>query len=867
MFAQSGLWLSRAARIGALSALAGAFFPARPAPAATLSVPAPEAVLGFVPGEDRKLAGWSQVLDYLRALDAASMRVSVEEVGKTTGGRPFVIATVTSEANHARLEEIRRTNARLADPRGLGDDDAESLLRSGKVIVAMAYSVHSTEVGGTLAALRLLHRLAASDDEHVRAILDATVLLVIPSHNPDGTDIVNDWYRKQLGTPFEGTSPPVLYHPYAGHDNNRDWYAFTQQETLLTVRHLHQRWHPQILHDVHQMGARGARLFLPPYTDPWEPNVDPVLTAAVNALGAHVASRLTTAGRTGVVTGALFDAWTPARAYPHTHGGVRFLSETASARIASPLELKFAELDARGPEYDPRVASANFPAPWPGGTWRLADIVETQLQVSLAILEHAAKNREHWLRTALAASRRAVARREPFAFLIPAEQRDPSAARRLVSVLRTGEVEVEQARAPFQAAERRYPAGTLVVRLQQPAGGFAKMLLERQRYPERRAYDGGPPKAPYDVTAHTLSLLLGVEVESVAAPFEADLTSAGGQPFEPGRVEGHGPRFALSHTSGDFVALGRLLAKGVEAAWALEPFEEGGRRFPVGTLLVRGSARRTLEPLAAELGIVARSVRARPKSLSLRAPRVGLYRSWVPSMDEGWTRFVFEKEMGVAFQSLADRDVRAGGLAARYDVIVLPDQAPLTLRSGHAKGSMPEPYTGGLGVEGGEALRAFVETGGTLVALDSASGYAIEQLRLRVRDTLAGVDAKSFYCPGSILRASVDTAQPLAHGLPPTVPVWFESSPAFEVEAGTVVARYDDADPLLSGWLLGGERLRGRAALARVPLGKGSVVLFGFRPQYRAQSRATYVALLNALYLSAARPSAASPMPLPGGGA
>jgi hypothetical protein len=823
------------------------------APAAT-GVPAPESVLGFVPGEDRKLAGWGQVLEYLRALDAASGRVSVEEVGKTTEGRPFVIATVTSEANHARLEEIRRTNARLADPRGLSDAEAERLVQSGKTTIAMAYSIHSTEVGGTLTSLRLLHRLAASDDERVRAMLDQTVLLVIPSHNPDGTDIVNEWYRKQLGTPFEGTAPPVLYQRFTGHDNNRDWYMFTQAETLLTVRHLYQRWHPQIFHDVHQMGSRGARLFVPPYTDPWEPNVDPALTAAVGALGSHVASRLTTAGRTGVVTGALFDAWTPARAYPHMHGGVRILSETASARIASPLEVKPQDLEGRGSEYDPRSASANFPAPWPGGNWRLADIVETQLQASFAILEHAAQHREHWLRTSLAVNRRAVARREPFAVLIPAEQRDPSAARRLVAVLQTGAVEVERAQKPFDADARRYPAGTLVVRMQQPASSFAKALLETQRYPERREYAGGPPKAPYDVTAHTLPLLLGVEVVTVAAPFAAELAPADEQPFAMGRVEGRGPRYALSHATGDLVALGRLLARRVDVRWTLEAFDEGGRRFPAGTLLVAGSARRALEPLTGELGIAARSVKAQPRSLSLRTPRVGLYRSWVPSMDEGWTRFVFEKEMGVAYQSLADSDIRAGRLAERFDAIVLPDQSAAALRAGHARGAMPEEYTGGLGPEGALALVAFVEAGGTLVALDSAAGYAIETLGLKVKDALAGVDAKTFFCPGSILSTSVDTAHPLAHGLQETAAVWFEASPAFDVDEGHVIARYGEGDPLLSGWLLGGERLHRRAALVEVPRGRGRVVLFGFRPQYRAQSRATYVPLLNALYLSAARP-------------
>ncbi len=839
--------------VSASLALSAAVLLAPSAPAAT-AVPTPESVLGFVPGDDRKLVDWGQVLEYLKALDAASDRVSVEEVGKTTQGRPFVIVTVTSEANQARLEEIRVANARIADPRSLGDEEAERLVRDGKAIVAMAFSIHSTEVGGTLASLRLLHHLASSDDPRVRAMLDGAVLLVLPSHNPDGTDLVAEWYRRQLGTPFEGTSPPVLYHPYAGHDNNRDWYMFTQPETRLTVRHLYHRWHPQIVHDVHQMGSRGARIFVPPYADPWEPNVDGALVAAAGALGSHVASRLTTLGRTGVVTGSIFDAWTPGRAYPHTHGGVRLLSETASARLATPIEVKPEELERRGSGYDPRTTSARFPAPWPGGTWRLGDIVETQFQASLAILEHAAGNREHWLRTALAVNRRAIARTEPFAFVVPAGQRDPAAVARLLEVLRLGEVEVHRARAPFEAGGARYEAGSWVIRMQQPASGFAKTLLERQRYPDLREHASDQPRRPYDVTAHTLPLLLGVEVDAVSAPFEAALEPVEEPGVVPGRVEGTGPRLALGHASGDLVALSHLLERGVKVRWALEPFTDAGRSFPAGTLLVPASARRFVASLASELGVLARAVRAEPRAFRLRRPRVGLYRSWVPSMDDGWTRFVFEKEVGVAYAELHDREVRAGRLRERFDAIVLPDQPPGALLNGHAPGTMPGEYTGGLGAEGVAALRAFVEAGGTLVAFDSASGFAIEQLRLPVKNVLAGVEPAAFFCPGSILKVKVDATRPLAHGLPETTPVWFEGSPAFDVETGTVVARYADEDPLLSGWLLGGGRLKGRAALVEVPLGKGRVVLFGFRPQYRAQSRVTYAALLNALYLSAAGP-------------
>jgi hypothetical protein len=381
------------------------------------------------------------------------------------------------------------------------------------------------------------------------------------------------------------------------------------------------------------------------------------------------------------------------------------------------------------------------------------------------------------------------------------------------------------------------------------------MLLERQVYPDLRDYPGGPPKQPYDVTAHTLPLLFGVDVDTVKAPFEAELAPLGDAALPKGRVEGRGPRLALGHASGELVALSRLLAAGVPVRWTLEPVEEGGRRFPPGTLVVPASAKRKLEPLAVELGIVARGMQAEPRSLTLRTPRVGLYRSYVPSMDEGWTRYVFEKEMAVPYQPLVDKDVRAGRLAERFDAIVLPDQTAAALRDGHAKGSMPDEYTGGLGDPGAAALRAFVEAGGTLVALDSASAYAIEALSLPIKNALGGVDSKSFYCPGSILRVNVDTRRPIAHGLPAELPIWFEGSPAFESGSGTSLARYgDDDDPLLSGFLLGGERLRGKAALVEVPLGRGKVVLFGFRPQYRAQSRVTYAVLLNTLYLSAARP-------------
>ncbi|HET6896821.1 MAG TPA: M14 family zinc carboxypeptidase, partial [Vicinamibacteria bacterium] len=426
---------------------------------ASAAPPSPESVLGFRPGADRQLADWTQIVDYFRRLDAASDRVRVEEVGRTTEDRPFLVAVITSEANMARLEEIRRANLRLADPRGLTADEAQRLIATGKAIVGVNHGIHSDEVAATQTAMETAYALASGDSAEVREILDNTVVVMIPSHNPDGTQRVTEWYRATLGKPWEGHDPPFLYQKYTGHDNNRDWYMFTQRESRLTLKGLYDPWRPQIVHDLHQMGARAARLFAPPYVDPWEPNVDPALIAAVNALGTHVAARLTSEGHKGVAVDAIYDAWSPSRAYPHSHGGVRLLTESAEARMATPIEVPFENLEP-GIGYDPRVRSWNFPNPWPGGAWSVRDIMNDQGAATRAILVHAARNREYWLRTFYEVNRRASERREPFAFVVPSGQKDPLATAKLLEVMRLGGVEVQRARSSFTAEGRTFAAGS-----------------------------------------------------------------------------------------------------------------------------------------------------------------------------------------------------------------------------------------------------------------------------------------------------------------------------------------------------------------------------------------------------------------------
>ncbi len=726
----------------------------------------PADVLGFTPGDDRKLASWAQMVDYFRELDAASARVKFEELGKTTLGRPFVLATISAPENLARLNEFKEIQRQLADPRTLGanaDRKAAQLIARGKTIVLITCGIHSTEVGSNLASMLIADRLASSDEPEIQRILQNCIVLLVPSLNPDGVDIVKEWYDKTLGTPYEGTSPPELYHKYTGHDNNRDWYAFTQVETQLTVDKVHNVWHPQIVHDIHQQGAEGSRLFLPPYMKPVEPNVPPQIVAGYTELGNYMAADLRAKGFKGITTDSTYDAWTPARAYSHYHGGVRILSETASARLATPTSVKFADLRSRE-GYDPQKESANFGPIWPGGPWHLRDITNYMTTGAFALLRHAAEHRTEWLQRFYAIGKDAVRPRkagELFGFVFDAGGRGSEQLRSIF----------EEAGVKFSAADHGY-----LVRMDQPYGAFAKALLEPQHYPNLRDEQGNPIQ-PYDVTAHTLSLLFGVNATQVFAPFRAK-----------------------------------------PAKWGVNGADYGACRNV--------------------------------------SSRNAVYKSHVPALDEGWTRWVLDTEKDrrcVIYSSLEDTEMRAGNLRAKFDAIIIPDQQARTILNGYRQGTMPPELTGGLGEAGVKALREFVEAGGTLVALNDASDFAIEQLKLPVRDITDGLKQTEYYAPGSILRTELDTTHPIASGMPRESIAWVENSPVFEVDARDmtrvhIIARYPiDHDPLLSGWLLGGRKLWGKAALVEVTLGKGHIYLFGFRPQYRGQSLATYPLLFNAL--------------------
>jgi hypothetical protein len=761
------------------------------AAAVAQKVPTPKDVLGFTPGDDRKLASWNQVLDYFQKLEDSSPRVKFDAIGKTTLDRPFVYATISSPENLRNLEKYKRINKQLADPRLIGRSDtrAKTLIKQGRSIVLITFGIHSTEVGSTLSSMLIAHRLASSNDPKIKKILDENIILLVPSLNPDGVDIVKSWYDKTLGTPFEGTTQPELYHHYIGHDNNRDWYIFSQIETKLTVDKLHNVWHPQIVHDVHQQGPNGARLFLPPYMDPVEPNVPKRIVEGYTELGNYIAEELRKDGFKGITTGTSYDAWTPARAYSHYHAGVRILTESASVRLATPTSVKFDDLEVEAGGADTKKESEKFGPVWPGGEWRLSDITRQMTEGAFKLLEHSADNREKWLTDFYQIGKDATRvrnRDEVAGYVIRGKELrdgnptwDHYGRQMIIDILKRGGVEMRDI-SGRQSSGAVFPKGSVFIPMNQPYGAFAKTLLERQSYPNLLDEKGSPIR-PYDVTAHTLPLLMGAEVEAVTERFLPRSVGSVAPPVVP-------------------------------------------------------NCPRTRD--------------ARPSAL--------LYKSHVASMDEGWTRFIMNNaasyigKCGPSFMNVTDSEIRSGEAFGGVKAVIFPDQTPNQIFRGHAKNTMPEEYTGGLGAEGVESLKRFVREGGTVVFFNRASRFAIREFGLPIRDVTEGLSNRDFYIPGSILRTKVDTLNPLAEGIPADSIAWFENSPVFDVAVGSnvkVVARYpENADEiLLSGWALGAERLTGKAAMVEAPYGKGRLILFGFRPQYRAQSIATMPMIFNAI--------------------
>lgn len=813
-------------------------------------VPAPREHFGFTPGDDSKLADYQQVLSYFQKLEKSSNRIRLATFGKSSHGKPMVVAFLSDPANLARLDEHRIRNRRLA----LGQatpEEARKLAAEGKAIVWIDSGLHASEVAPVQHAPHLAYRMLTDESPEARRIRQNVILMQVPVINPDGLDWIAHWWRKNAGTPHEGAPLPHLYQKYAGHDNNRDWFMLNLDETRHVTRLLFQEWFPHIVYNQHQAPPFPARIFVPPYAEPLNPHIPAPVMEGIHLIGSAMKERFARENKPGVLSYWGFDGWWNGglRSSPAFHNMHGILTETAGAGPA-PRTYRLSELPDRfGNGMPTREPSIFYQRPWLGGSWTLRDAVDYMLTADMAILELAANRPEHFLFKAwdlAQASIEAGRKGKPFAYVVPAEQWDKRASAEMLQRLSLAGVVVQQARSPFTANGKQYPAGSYVLPAGQPFRAYLMDLMEPHQYPEIRAGQSGPTKRPYDVAGWTMRMMMGVTVDRVDTPFEAPLHN------DPDlRL----PEPTLDHRdTGSYLATIRLLDEGKRVRWAAD-----------GTVLAEGRSPAAAFDAAA---------------WELQKPRVGLYEPHTANMDTGWTEWLLDY-FRIPIVKLKNEEFRKGALRQRFDTIVLASQTAASIlhgtrpgegRAGAVTAPQRPEYSGGITLAGLAALDEFVRAGGTLLAFDTATELPVQffplplTARLRSRDEGETRDDGSgggFYSPGSLLRMTVDPAHPLAFGMPKDSHLFTSGGQAWDVtlladfnkgdrEVKTVV-RYAAKDLLASGWVSGERAVMGKAAMVQARHGQGNVVLFGFRPQFRGQSFATFKLVLNAIYLGSAK--------------
>lgn len=767
------------------------------------SVPAPKSVLGFHPTDDKTIADWSQITNYFQKLDSASNKVLVKEIGKSTLGKPLIAAFISSPENIKNLEKYRQINAKLANPQMIKSAaEATDLIKNGKTVVSISCSIHANEIVASQMSMNLAYELASATDAETQEILQNTILLLIPSSNPDGVDLVGNWYRKTLNTKAEGTIPPELYHHYAGHDNNRDWFMMNLKETQAITKLYWQEWFPQIVYDVHQQGSTASRFTIPPFFDPPNPRVAPSILREVGLIGYKMAADLQAEGIAGVATNSVYDTWWHGgfRSAPYYHNSIGILSEAASANLMSPVTITKEQLQKSRPSRGlPSLieTATNFPEAWEGGVWRAADIARIEMIASRGLLQMAAKFRPRYLQNFYNLGKANLTRQsdEPLAYVITAGQPTEETISRFLEILMWQGIEVYEMTNELYLVHDKtkprefheMPARSFFIWVNQPQKNNILSLFEKQVYPSR-INANGEAEVPYDVAGWTLPLQMGIEYDPV---------------WEVRNAE--------------------------ESRASLKKIENINQARSVLNLPA------TREPFAKI-----------PNPLKT-APRIGLYKSYTSSMDEGWTRLVFDN-FQIPYKSVSDAEMRSGNL--NFDALILPADSENSIVRGLSAERYPLEFTGGIGEQGVENLKKFVEAGGKLICFDDSCGLVIKRFNLPMKNVLNGLTRSQFYNPGSIVKVNVDTKNPLAKGFKEEAAVYFTNSSAFEitdVSKVKTIAKYADKDSLLSGWTVGEKYMNGKTALAEAAYGKGKIILFAFRPQHRGQSFGTFPFIFNAL--------------------
>jgi hypothetical protein len=846
------------------------------------SLTRPVDFFGFEPGSDRNLFTYEQLVGYMQKLDGESDRVRLEKIGSSPMGRPMYITFISSAENIARLEELKKINRELALNPDLEKGEMERMIRHGKVFVLGTLSMHSTEVAPSQAAPLIVYDLAGTSDPKKVEWLNQVVYMMVPNHNPDGMDLVVENYLKYRDTQYEGASLPSVYHKYVGHDNNRDFVILSQEDTRAIDRIFSQTWFPQVMVEKHQMGSYGPRYFVPPNHDPITENVPAGIFDWCGVFGQHMATDITADGLAGVAQHYEFDNYWPGSTETCIWKNViGFLTEAASAKVATPVYIEPTELRVGGKGLAEYKKSTNMLLPWEGGWWRLGDIVNLELSSTASILKTASLYREDILsfRNRMCREQVQLGKTEaPFYYIMPREQHDEGELVNLVNLLKEHGVKAYTLNKQVILKGKIYREGDVVIPLAQPFRPFIKEVMETQEYPERHYTTGGKLIEPYDITSWSLPLHRYVSSEEISfrsEELEGSLSLVEGA-YSLNRKDLDATAMVLPVNSNEsFRAAFLAVEKGLKVERLQEDTEVGGNRYGAGSFVVYQGSRKeawkeVMESLPFEPGGLA-DRKALP-ARELEVPRIALVETYFGDMDAGWTRFLFDT-YHLPFTVLHPGDFAKTDLAGKFDVIIFPDTDKEMLMTGKRKsgdtyymGSYPPEYVKGMEKEGLEKLMTFIDQGGIIVSWGRSArlfegmqkirhGEEEEEFSLPFRDISSELSREGLEIPGSLVRIDLIPDHPLTRGMPEHIgvfsrgrPVFATSIPQFDMDR-RVIAVYPEKDILVSGYASGEEKMGNHAAMIWMEKGKGQFVLFGFGPQFRSSTQASFKLLFNAILL------------------
>ncbi len=924
-----------------------------PAPAAAPQsrVTTPMEEFGNSLGDDYFLANYQQLVAYWKKLEQESDRMTLEVIGETEQGRPMHMAIITSPENHRNLDRYKEISARLALAEGVDEAEARALAADGKAVVWIDGGLHATEVLGAQQLLELVYQMNAREDAETLRFLDDVILLAT-CVNPDGMDLVADWYMRNPVPEERSTRGlPVLYQEYTGHDNNRDFYMSTQKETIAINNILYREWFPQIVYNHHQSGPSGTVLFAPPFRGPFNYNLDPLLILGIDTVGTAMHSRFVRENKPGATmrSGASYSTWWNGglRTAPYWHNQIGLLTETIGNPTPTSIPFNLSR----------QLPSNDLPYPIAPQEWHFRQSIEYSITANRAVLDIASKlrddflfniwrmgmssiergNRDHWtlspariqaVEEAMAATApagrggaaaggfggggrggggrgggsmplelfesalRDPEARDPRGYILPADQPDFPTATKFVNTLIKSGVTVHRATSAFVAGGQSYPAGSYVVLSGQAFRPFVLDMFEPQVHPDDFAYPGAPPTRPYDVAGWTVAYQMGVEFDRLLEGFDG--------PFErlPDLVDP--PAGAVTSASGAagflfspqqndaFTAANKLLAAGDSVFRYGDSVQAGGADFPAGAFYVSagsGTADRVAD-VAAQLGVSFVGTATQPGGdiQALKPMRVGLWDRFGGDQPSGWTRWMFE-QFDFDFEVVFAPDLDAGDLNSRFDVLVFMSSAiPAAGPAGGDRGgrgggrgggiddrALPAEFRGRQGSITAERtisqLRAFVEDGGTLIAIGNSAMNIAAHFDLPVENHLIErtptggarrLGSDKFYVPGSVMEVHVDNTHPLAWGLGDTADLFFRNSPVFRLRPdaaaqGVEPVAWFGPDSLRSGWAWGETFLEDGVAAVAAKVGNGNVFLFGPEINFRAQPHGTFKLLFNGIYADTER--------------